>query len=367
MEVRGTKENEVEEVIDLINYVFRTGRGELPHTMEKEFPLLLSPKNRENMRIMKEEQKIISVVNFLPQKILIEGTPVSVGSIGAVCTHPDHRGRGYSSRVLKDVENRMEEIGVNLCLISSTRNLYKNWGASKVKNCRRYKIYAGLPALKFIVREYREEDLLFLKKIYNSQGTRYLRQDRDFETLIDSGTFPFGDTSYKRYVLEDEDGLRGYIILKETPERIEVKEAVGDKSEIFYALALLGDQLGVDKIDYILPHGEIAPAGYLGEEEYLSGVLKIVDFVGFIEELKPYFSQYLSDEKVEYFKAEEENGKYQLSLGSEKLEIESHKELLKLIFEKKEDKKSIDEGKLDELIDTIFPLPFPWTENLNYQ
>lgn len=355
----------MEEVIDLINCVFRTGRGELPHTMEKEFPLLLSYKNRENMRIMKEEQKIISVVNFLSRKILIEGTPISAGSIGAVCTHPNYRGRGYSSKVLKDVENRMKEIGVNLCLISSTRSLYKNWGASEVKNCRRYKIFAGLLTLKFIVREYREEDILPIKKIYNFQGTRYLRLGRDFETLIDSGAFPFGDTSYKRYVLEDKDGLRGYIILKKIPERIVVKEAVGDKSEIFDALALLGDQLGVDKIDYILPHGEVAPTGYLGEEEYLSGVLKIIDFVGLMEELKPYFKQYLPDEEVDFLKVEEADGKYKLILGAEKLEIQSHKKLLELIFEKKEDKKN--KGKLEKFIDTVFPLPFPWTENLNYQ
>nr|WP_281168336.1 GNAT family N-acetyltransferase [Psychrilyobacter atlanticus] len=367
MEVRGTEKNEVEEVIDLINCVFRTGRGDLPHTMEKEFPLLLLSENRENMRIIKDDKDIISIVNFLPQKILIEGIPISAGSIGAVCTHPNYRGRGYSSKVLKDVENRMKEIGVNLCLISSTRSLYKNWGASEVKNCRRYKISAGLPTLKFIVREYREEDILPIKKIYNSQGTRYLRLGRDFETLIDSGTFPFGNTSYKRYVLEDKDGLRGYIILKKIPERIVVKEAVGDKSEIFDALALLGNQLGVDKIDYILPHGEVAPAGYRGEEEYLSGVLKIVDFVGLMEELKPYFKQYCIDEEIEKLQVMEKNGKYQLSLGSEKLEIQSHRELLELIFEKKEDKKSIDGGKLDELIDTVFPLPFPWTENLNYQ
>ena len=335
--------------------------------MEKEFPLLLSSENRENMRIIKEDKDIISVVNFLPQKILIEGVPISVGSIGAVCTHSDYRGKGYSSKVLKDVGERMKEAGINLCLISSKRNLYKKWGASEVKNCRRYKISAGIPDLKYIVRDYREEDLLSLKKIYNSCGTRYLRMGRDFETLIDSGTFHFGDTSYKRYVLEDENDLKGYIILKNTSDTIEVKEAVGDKSEIFDSLSFLGNQLGVDQIDYIIPYGEMAPTGYLGEEEYLSGVLKIVDFVGFMEELKSYFSQYLPDEEVTFLKAKEAEGKYELSLGSEKLEIGSHKELLKLIFEKNKEKKSIEEGKLGEIIDRIFPLPFPWTENLNYQ
>lgn len=339
--------------------------------MEKEFPLLLSKKNAENMRIIKKEGKIISAVNFLPRKILIEGTPISVGSIGAVCTHPDCRGKGYSSKNLKDVEKRMKKIGINVCLISGTRNLYKKMGAERVKNCRRYRIFAEVSDLKFIVREYKGEDLISLEKIYNSCGTRYLREETDFETLIESGTFPFGDTSYKKYVLEDENGLRGYIILKKTSEGIEVKEAKGEGQEIFDSLAFLGTRLGVNKIDYILSYGEQAPTGYLGEEEYLSGTIKIIDFKGLIEELKPYFRQYLKNEEVDFLKVEEANGRYSLSLGTEKLEIESHKELLKLIFEKtseqKISEKNINKGKLEGFIDLVFPLPFPWTKNLNYQ
>lgn len=339
--------------------------------MEKEFPLLLSKKNAENMRIIKEKGEVISVVNFLPRKILIEGTPISVGSIGAVCTHPDHRESGYSSKILKDVEKRMKKIGINLCLISGTRNLYKKWGAESVKSCKRYRIFAGLLDLKYIVREYREGDLMSLKKIYNLQGTRYLREGVDFETLIDSGTFPFGDTSYKRYVLEDENGLRGYIILKKTSEKIEVKEAGGERREIFDSLAFLGTELGVYKIDYILSQEKKVPTGYLVEEEYQGGSLKIIDFVKFIDELRPYFREYINDEDVDSFKVKESDGKYLLSLGAEKMQIESHKELLKLIFEKKEEEKTseknISERKLEGFINLVFPLPFPWTENLNYQ
>jgi len=337
--------------------------------MEKEFPLLLTPENAENMRIIKEDKKMISVVNFLPQKILIEGTPISVGSIGAVCTHSDYRGRRYSSRVLEDVGERMKETGINICLISSTRSLYKNWGAGEVKNCRRYRVFASHPDLKYIVREYRKDDLVSLKKIYNSCGTRYLRPGTDFEILIDSGTFPFGDTSYKRYVLEDKNGVRGYIILKKTDERVEVKEAVGEKIEIFDVLGFLGTQFGINEIDYIIPQGEMAPTGYCGKEENLSGVLKIIDFVGLMEELKPYFKQYCIDQEIEKLEFFEKKGKYRLSLGTEKLEIESHKELLKLIFEKRVEKKekNMNRGKLEEFIKLVFPLPFPWTENLNYQ
>ena len=199
--------------------MFRSGRGGLPHTMEEEFPLLLSVKNAENMRIIEKNKKIISVVNFLPKKILIEGNPVSAASIGGVCTHPYYRGRGYSSRILKDAGERMKEKGVNLCMISSNRNLYKQWGAGEIKNCRRYKILSEDTTLKIKIREYETADLPSLEKIYNAKVTRFIRSHEDFKRLIVSGTFPFGSTSYKKYVLEDEGDIRGYIILKKTPEK----------------------------------------------------------------------------------------------------------------------------------------------------
>ncbi len=327
----------------------------------------MSVKNAENMRIIEKDRKIISVINFLPKKILIEGNPVSTASIGGVCTHSDYRGRGYSSRILKDVGKRMKERGINLCMISSNRNLYKQWGAGEIKNCRRYKILSEDTPLKIKIREYETVDLPSLEKIYNAKVTRFIRNHEDFKKLIVSGTFSFGTTSYKKYILEDEDNIRGYIILKKTPEKIEVKEAGGDKNDIFYALASLGTYLGVEEIDYVLPSGETAPAGYEGTEENLSGSLKIIDLKGLIEELKPYFRQYIDTQMMESLEVEELSRGYRFFLGDEVLEIDSHEEVLKLIFEKTDLKYSGNQKKIKEFIGAVFPIPFPWTENLNYQ
>jgi len=333
--------------------------------MEREFPLLLSEENSENMRIIEEEGRVCSAVNFLPRKITIEGVPISTASIGAVCTHPHYRGRGYSSEILKDVEERMKEMEVNLCLISGTRNLYRKWGAGRVRNSRRYSTPLKKEKLKWEIREYRREDLPALKKIYNTQETRYLRSERDFELLIDSGTFPFGDTSYCRYVMEDNLGVRGYIILMKTPEGVVVKEAGGERDEIFMSLAHLAEELGEEKIDYILPMKERVPCGYKGQAEYLQGTLKIIDAGRFIEELKPYFRKHVEEDLAETFSAEESGGGYRLILGDEVLEISSHDELLQIIFEGNNNR--MNGGRMKGFLERTFPLPFPWTENLNYQ
>lgn len=352
-------------VISLVNKVFREERGNLAHTMEKEFPLLLSEKNSENMKIIQEDGMICSAVNFLPKKIAIEGVPVSTASIGAVCTHPHYRGRGYSTEILRNVEEKMKEIGVNLCLISGTRDLYKRWGSGRVRNSIRYKIFPMKHKLGYKLREYRREDLFALKKIYNSQKTRYLRSDRDFELLIDSGTFPFGETSYYRYVMEGNLGVRGYIILKRTPKGVVVKEAIGEMEEIFMSLANLAYILGEEKIDYILPGEERVPEEHEGQAEYLQGSLKVIDAGRFIEELKLYFRQHAEEHLVETFRVEEIGSGYHLILGDEVLEVSSHDELLQIIFEGNSNK--ITGGKIMGFLEKVFPLPFPWTENLNYQ
>ncbi len=351
-------------VIGLINKVFRGGRGDLPHTMEREFPLLLCKDNRENMRIIEEGGEICSVINFLPRRMAIEGTPILTASIGAVCTHPDYRGRGYSSLILNNVEDRMRALGVRICLISGTRSLYTRWGAGRVKNSVRYRIPSERRELPWRIREYMEGDLPNLKEIYNFQSTRYIREGRDFELLMESGTFPFGDTSYYRYVMEDQEGVRGYIILKRTPEGVTVKEACGKREEIFKSLSYLAHELEIEEINCILPSEVEAPHGYSGKPEYLQGTLKIIDAHGLVEDLRPYFRQ-CTGEETDSFNIKEAEGGYRLTLSNEVLNISSHDELLKLIFEGGRYKRL--HGKLGRFLECVFPLPFPWTENLNYQ
>ncbi len=363
--MRGTRRDEVKKVIALINSVFRGERGNLPHTMEREFPLLLSQENSENMRIITEGERICSVVNFLPRRIAIEGIPVSTASIGAVCTSPHYRGRRYSTRILGDAEMRMKEMGVRICLISGTRNLYRKWGAGRVRNSIRHTIPPKKEKMNWRIREYRMNDLPTMKRLYNSQGTRYLRSSRDFDLLIDSGTFPFGDTSYYRYVMVDNMKVRGYIILMRTPEGVVVKEAAGERGEVFTSLAHLAEELGEEKIDYILPREENVPEGYRGSTEHLQGTLKIIDAPGLMADLQPYFRQYVEKNMAESFRVEERGEGYRLILGDEVLEISSHDELLKVIFEN--NRNETGKGRMKEFINRVFPLPFPWTENLNYQ
>ena len=334
MEIRGAKKRELKKIIELINYVFRTGRGNLPHTMEIEFPLLLTETNINNIKIIKDNGKIISIISFLPKTIFIEGIPITTGSIGAVCTHPDYRGKGYSSLLLLEVEKSMKKMGIALCLISSNRNLYKKWGASEVKGYLEYEILPlkSKTKINFNVREYKKNDLSSIEKIYNEDSTRYYRSHSDFKKLIISGTFPFGETEYKKYVFESRSSIKGYIILKLTPSRVEVKEAGGNDTDIFSVLSFLAKKLNVGSIQYSLSKYKVVPSDYNQTKINLKGTLKIIDKKLFIKQLQPYYINYMEQKIMD-------------NLMEKVLNANSSKMLL----------------------DLIFPIPFPWTENLNYQ
>jgi len=125
---RGAEVDELSEVLDLVNLVFRTSRGMKP-TMQEEFPLLFNEKNVENLRIIKVDGKIVSHVGIFECDAIIHGCRLKVGMIGAVCTHPDYRGRGFATRLVEDAMSKMRRDGVNIVMISGIRRLYDRAGS----------------------------------------------------------------------------------------------------------------------------------------------------------------------------------------------------------------------------------------------
>jgi len=66
--------------------------------------------------VAEEGRKLLSCAQIFPRHLLMHGRSVPVGGIGTVFTHPDHRGAGLSSAVMRaateDVSNRGMELGL---------------------------------------------------------------------------------------------------------------------------------------------------------------------------------------------------------------------------------------------------------------
>ncbi len=96
---RAPQETEWPRVVDFLNSSLRKG---LSWSITDEYPLALHPSNLFNVRIITDDQKILS--HAVLKYILIK-TPIGffkVAAIGSVVTSEAHRGQGLSQAILDD-------------------------------------------------------------------------------------------------------------------------------------------------------------------------------------------------------------------------------------------------------------------------
>lgn len=371
---RATKRDELKDVISLINEVFRTSINE-KLTMQQEFPLLLNENNRENMRIIVEDDLPVSVVSFFKEDISIENSMIKAASIGGVCTKESYRGRNYSSQILDDVENKMFNDGVEVVLISGTRTLYTRRDCILANSFYEYKIKGVQKENDILVEEYREEDFNTMVQMYNKISTRYVRTYDQFKTFLDSATIPWGNFTYKKYVIKKNNEMVGYIILriidKEKKEG-QVIESFGTPEYISSALSTLAKEHNLEHIFYYVHRKDYINHIHNYEERKITniqGTVKIINFEKFMSSLKPYMSQYVNENILENIEFRQNNEKFTIKIHKEELTVESYADITRLVFEGTENMNFnfSDKPKLKKFIDNVFPIPFVWTANLNYQ
>ena len=125
---RAIEPREDEEIVDLINGLFREGTGQDVRT---DYPLVYEPTMLKNRRIVKVDGKIVAHVPVLPREVVGGGDRFTVGMISATLTHPDYRHRGYATLCLRDCVRTMEEEGWPLSVLwtqEATFPFYQNSG-----------------------------------------------------------------------------------------------------------------------------------------------------------------------------------------------------------------------------------------------
>ena len=91
--------NEFSKVVDFLNDQLRPDQN---WSISHEYPTALNPNNMHNMRIITEDEKVISHAVLKP---IIVKTPVcifKIAAIGSVVTQATHRGQGFSTKVIEE-------------------------------------------------------------------------------------------------------------------------------------------------------------------------------------------------------------------------------------------------------------------------
>ena len=181
---RAARAEEFAATIDLINLVFRTSQG-VPPTMVQDFPLLLTPHNRESLRIVLQDGHPVSHVGICVRAALVAGRRLTIGSIGAVCTHPAARGRGYASLALRDAIAVLDTLPADVMIVSGDLDLYRRAGCVDAGQTNSYMLRRALglprPQGLTISTAWQLDDLI---RVHQREASRFVRPREDWEAVL---------------------------------------------------------------------------------------------------------------------------------------------------------------------------------------
>ncbi|MBC8233752.1 GNAT family N-acetyltransferase [bacterium] len=379
---RGTKPEEFDEVTELVNLVFHGGRPD-PPTMKDKFPMLFSDWNLNNLRIIVEDDKVVSHIGVSQRETSVYGCRTRVGSIGAVCTHPDYRGRGFATMLLEDTIKMLDADGATVMIISGGRGLYQRAGCRGVG--KRYNFHIKHSDLdKFpsvsedveIVSYQEAKHLKQFAEIQQREAIRFLRPVDDFKAMLDVIVMKRGLGQRNDVLAVQRDGTCfAYMVIsidrkRDSEELVcRIGEYAGSRLAIISAIKMLFGKHDFNELNVgLLPQDTeffyiLEALGPQLSINTLAGTMRIINFERLLEHFMPYFQQRLGRKTAESLQFKTNDGKHLFQIADEQFIIENEADLVQLILgtpDNAELKIMPNEGKLAEVLREILPLPFVW-------
>lgn len=377
--IRRAETEDMEGIIELVNQVFRKSNN-FPPSMHRQFPLFLSGDNCRNLYIAEDEGRIISHNGIIKNTLFIEGHPLSTASMGSVCTHPDYRGQGIATKILKRIFENLHREQISLLTISGGRGLYKRQGAQTTAGKTGYLLncddsnaekkelfckYLNLP-LEFNMQENKiPENVNVMADLYRKESVRYERSRYEFPLLLEAmptaHDVPYPPhyftltASYKN----KKRTVAGYIIgYKTRDNNLSVVEYAGESTAVFYLIAKLNNEMvknkEINQISLEVPFYRqdliqlLNGAGYCGSPSYYNSTYKITNNERLWQEIRPVIEERAYDKDPG------------LSLDNLPVDIDDKPRFLHFLFDEYE------RGSYGSSWDAILPIPLPCPRGLNY-
>ncbi|MBB17427.1 hypothetical protein CMK22_19350 [Candidatus Poribacteria bacterium] len=126
MDVRSVLKSELEETIHLNCLVFRPDG----HTRYRQYVEDDCSYQLDQTRVVVVDKRVVATLRIWERRMRIGSSIVTMGGIGGVCTHPDYRGLGYATELMKNaveyMQNANYDIGVLFSIIPG--KFYSNLG-----------------------------------------------------------------------------------------------------------------------------------------------------------------------------------------------------------------------------------------------
>lgn len=382
-EIRLLRPNEFQDAAKLADFVFRDSEHK---SMGVAYPQAFSPALRQSYGAF-VNGTIVSFIGFVPSVVRIGEAELNVYSIGSVCTHPDHRGKGYAGAILERIREHSRQAGAPVILVSGSRGIYERFGCRTFGETTSFIIDGDAmdklleaPAVKSVkLRPLAHTDWFALKRLAAARAVRYEQSLWDLAELIAAEPLASNSKlSHRVWVAERDGEAAAFAVIAVAagaaakPGRAALTEWAGD-AVLAAALAAHGaKEAGEKQFRAVVPWYETefasvwAQAASSSATGKLNGTVAVVDPLMLLNQLAPYLKRKADSafDKLSFRAAERNEVVVQWEGGgSHSLSMES---FISLLFDRNRAADLFTDNDAALLVSSLFPIPFPSPAGLNY-
>ena len=369
---RAAKVEELPQIVKLTSWIF--GFERVGARMDEAFPHFLNESNIENLRVIVSDGKVVSHVGFWEGWLNLYGCWVKAGLVGAVCTHPDYRNRGYASALVRDAFRKMREDGVDFVMVSGKRTLYSRAGCVEAGKVYRFRTRSSALTIfeDVEVKPYTEDKVMDLVTLYQREPVRFKRSLDEFKLLAGRRILE-GAAKVRHLVAYKRRRPIAYVSALEFKRAWSLVEYAGSRRAVLRMISDLSRTSNIDTFELNIPYGDwemlslLEDMGLKPHTSIAPASLAILNPKKFAEKIRLYVEERIGD--VEFMVEPKQDG-VRIRLSDSRLELRDPREFTLLVFGRPEtvenpDTPDFDPDSVPEPFKTVFPMPTP-TYGLNY-
>lgn len=315
---------------ELVSFLDTTLRNGSTWSITNEYPTALNTHNLHNIRVIADNNKIVS--HALVKPIILKSPHIiyKLGAIGSVVTNPDYRHQGLSSQIIEACLGLAKEQSCDLAILwTDLFDFYNKFGFELSGYEYSFIIDRPLMTTEANLRFSSDSKIAAesIQRLYSNHTVASVRTLEEFKKFL---TIP----NTKIYTAWDQQGqLAAYAIEGKGVDLTGyIHEWGGSVSSL---LSLFNYIHGIKKKPYtlIVPKhsenliGHLKHYSSIMNEGYL-GMLKIIDF----EQLSTKIKRAFRAEGISDIVLEKQGEQYLFGCGADLYTMTSEREMVKLLF-----------------------------------
>lgn len=357
------KAEEREELLDLLNLVFRSDGGDMGH----DYPRHLGLNNRDNIRVIKMSGRIVSHVATTVRPVNLGGIQTKVAGIGAVATHPEARGHRLASLLMKDAILRSVQQGADIMLISGDEGIYRRLHAVE---CGRFKhVVVGKESVAlfpgYSIQPMNKNDIEAAITLRKLLAVRYLLPREDIEALLQCRIVM--DKPSDWWMVHHQGKAVGFGVIHVENDAIHVLDWAGSCEALQAATRLWMDHYGIEKMHYTAAYESLIPATWQSQihpPKPFEGTVLVINAKRFLQRAGAFVCERLGERVMDRLGIEAGEQRVSFKYDNETIEFQKGGELANLFFGHPNYDIIGDRANGKETIAHVlkkaFPLPLVW-------